>query len=145
MTKRRNNTNPTGRAKYERFVKLPHSMLDSAAWVSLSSKSVAVLIKMMQRYNGSNNGEITFSAREAGVVFSGSKDSGLKALNELMDAGFIRCTRNSGFNVKVRKARQWRLTNWPCNDRSPTNDWKSYTQSATQSASKDRRYDDGDS
>ena len=60
---------------YERWVGLPHYMLKAPAWRSMTPNAKALLIDVWQRYNGTNNGEIGYSVREAG-----SAEEGLAAL-----------------------------------------------------------------
>jgi hypothetical protein len=64
--KRRNSTDRTGRSKKAaRHVRLYHWMMQRAAWKSLNANQRALYVEMAARYNGSNNGRIHFSAREA--------------------------------------------------------------------------------
>jgi hypothetical protein len=53
------------RESYERFVALPHYMLRSPAWKTLPADAKALLIAVWERHNGMNNGEISYSVREA--------------------------------------------------------------------------------
>ena len=48
--------NHKGRSTTERFVSLPHYMLRSAAWRSLSPVARCIFIELAAIYNGSNNG-----------------------------------------------------------------------------------------
>jgi hypothetical protein len=91
------------RHKHERYVKLRYWLLDSAAWQSLPGGACALYVKMAQRYNGSNNGRIPFSVREAMKYL----------LDVLQDRGFIVCTRRGAFSLKTRReASEWRLTEY---------------------------------
>jgi hypothetical protein len=54
-----------GTGKSERYVSLRYWMLQSPAWQSLPGGARALYIEMAQRYNGSNNGRIPYSVREA--------------------------------------------------------------------------------
>lgn len=56
----------TGRSKTQgRFLMLEHFMLKSAAWKSLTPQQRCIYIELGQRFNGLNNGEISFSVRQA--------------------------------------------------------------------------------
>ena len=57
--------NHKGRSTTERFVSLPHWMLQSPAWRSLSPVARGVFIELAAIYNGSNNGRLALSARDA--------------------------------------------------------------------------------
>lgn len=54
----------------ERFVMLPHYMLRTLAWLTLSPNAKAVLLHLWQRHNGSNNGDIVYAVREAEAMVS---------------------------------------------------------------------------
>jgi hypothetical protein len=54
-----------GRDRQERYVKLRYWLLNSQAWNSLSGNARALYVELAQRYNGSNNGRIPYSVREA--------------------------------------------------------------------------------
>jgi len=110
-----------------RFVRLEHTLLHSPAYRSLSPLARTLLIELVSLHNGSNNGEIYFSQRDAaaaaGVADVGSAGRGLK---ELLDRGFIAVTRPGAFTVKERHATVFRLTFELCQGRPPTNDWRGY-------------------
>jgi hypothetical protein len=108
MTKRRRKS---GDSKV-RYVGLHHYMLRSPAWKMLDPNAKAVLIDIWQRHNGTNNGWISYSVREAQEIGL-SKDQAARALQTLQDRGFLICTRASAFSVKTRAARLWRTTAEP--------------------------------
>jgi hypothetical protein len=53
------------RGKTERFLGLRHWLLDSPAWLSLPCIARALYVQIAKRYNGANNGRISYSVREA--------------------------------------------------------------------------------
>lgn len=71
-----------------------------------------MLIELIDKYNGHNNGMIGFGNREAGAALNKERDTGWRALSMLMDRGFIVVTSDSTFNQK-KLAREWRLTHLP--------------------------------
>ena len=92
MPKKRPNRHidPTGRSKgRERFIKLPHWLLNSPAYQSLALGPRALLIEVWLRHNGQNNGDISFSVREAARRLKCSKDTASKWFRELEDKGFL--------------------------------------------------------
>lgn len=97
---------------YERWVGLQHWMLKSTAWQLLSPNAVKVLIAVWQRYNGINNGEISYSCREAEVIGL-HRNTACRALEELVDSGFLKVARDSAFTVKSNTARLWTITALP--------------------------------
>ncbi len=111
---------------YERWVGLPHWMLRSPAWKSLSPNAKALLIDVWQRHNGSNNGEISYAVREAAEIGLG-RTTAARAFAELVERGFLVMTRDSAFTVKTRAARLWRITAVPCGGNRATKDFMCYS------------------
>jgi Helix-turn-helix domain len=114
MAKRHNNT---GRSTTERFVSLPHYMLRSTAWQSLSPVAVKVYIELACLYNGSNNGRLALSARAAAERAGCSKNTAARAFTELVGKGFIERRSSGHFDRKTPHAAEYRLTLHRC-DRS---------------------------
>ena len=83
-----------GGAKH--WVMLEHYLMDTPAWRHLSANARAVYLDLKRRYNGQNNGLISYSAREAGDALAGRHHStGARALLELQEHGFITARRYS--------------------------------------------------
>lgn len=97
-----------GGAKH--WVMLEHYLLDTPAWRHLTPNAKAVYVDLKRRYNGINNGLITYSAREAGEALGRHHATGARALLELQEHGFIVVTEDSDFNRKLKLAREYRLT-----------------------------------
>ncbi len=101
--------NRKGRNAYQRYVGLPHYMLNSPAWKTMSPNAKALLIAVWQRHNGVNNGEISYAVSEAAEI--GMKSSpAARAFVELQDRGFLKVSRQSSFTLKKKLARTWILT-----------------------------------
>lgn len=120
-----------------RFVSIPHVILDSAAWKSLSSDACRLYVELKRRHNGQNNGFITLSYREAAQVINGGKSTAYARMQELQEHGFVRMVNKGQF--QNRHATTWLLTT-ESDDRAnhhPTNDWKNYasTESEKKNAS----------
>src|SRR5262245_44256973 len=96
--------------KGERFVWLKHWLLKSPAWQSLNGNARAIYIEIALRYNGSNNGRISYSVREAKEALHISADSARRMLVVLQERGFIVCTQKGSFSWKdVKDASKWLL------------------------------------
>jgi hypothetical protein len=106
-----------------RFVKLEHWMLRTAAWRALPPASRALYVELAQRYNGSNNGEISMSVREAAALVHIAKDTATKAFHELEEKGFIRRNVCGSFNWKLKHATTWVLTEHPVGDTAATKEF----------------------
>ena len=102
-----------GRGKSERYVKLRLWLLDAPAWKSLPANARALYIELARRYNGSNNGRISYSVREAAQALRVSLSTASHLLRNLQDRGFIVCTKRGAFSLKTTKdASEWRLTEY---------------------------------
>lgn len=96
------------------FVQLPHFMLESPAWRSLSAQEQATYIVVAKAYNGSNNGRLAVSVRQIAQRANVNKDTASKCLATLQARGFIECASPGGFTRKIRHAAEWRLTLYQC-------------------------------
>jgi hypothetical protein len=100
--------------KDSHHIRLYHFMLKTSAWVGLSAAARAVYIQLELRYNGSNNGKIAYSVRDAAAECRLNKSTVSRAFKELMDASFIEETRHGGLSRQARIASEWRLTAHKC-------------------------------
>src|SRR5262249_4681723 len=91
------------------FVQLFHWMLDSPAWKDLDAKARAIYVELTKRYNGSNNGRIGYSARQAAQDLGISKDTAARTLRSLERHGFIVVEKRGAFHCKIRQGREYRL------------------------------------
>jgi hypothetical protein len=101
------------RDKPAKYLALPHHMLNSAAWKSLSATARAIYIDMAKRYFGTNNGRIAYSVRCAVDEMRIGLATVKRALDDLTDRGFIVPIKKGAFSYKVRHATEWRLTQFP--------------------------------
>lgn len=123
--------NAKGRSKHgSSFVMLEHWMMKSQAYRSLKPGPRALLLEIMRRYNGSNNGRIGLGLREAAAALAMSDRQAIaRYFSELEEKGFIRATRRSGFNLKdpnSRTATEWALTQYPVGDALATKEFMSW-------------------
>jgi hypothetical protein len=106
--------NPKGRSTTERFLALPHYMLQSSAWRSLAPVARCVFIELAACYKGGNNGYLALSVRDAAERVSCSKDSAARALADLIAKGFIEVCSRGHFDRKSPRASEYRLTLYSC-------------------------------
>lgn len=111
-----------------RHVRVYHYVMQSPAWLDLDAVSRSIYLMLLARYAGTNtnNGKLPFSVREAASALKCSPNSkatisigtASRALANLEAHGFIVPTTKGGFNQKVngkvRRATEWRLTEFPC-------------------------------
>ncbi len=103
-------TNRTGRGnKKDRFVALPHYIMDTFAWRRLSVTARAAWLEFVRVHNRNNNGKIAMSSRTLGERLRVSKTTAERAIKELLTFGFIEITKASTFTTK-RRAAEYRLT-----------------------------------
>jgi predicted transcriptional regulator of viral defense system len=96
-----------------RYLQLFQWILDTAAWKDLSTNARCVYIELARRYAGpgSNNGTIPMSLSELATELHIGKATAMRALDDLIEHGFIEATRKGSFNVKgVNTATEWLLT-----------------------------------
>ena len=103
-------------------------MLNCAAWKALrgSSRGVYSAIKQRHRdYGGgkSNNGYISMSRREAAAITGFSEGAISRAFPDLIEKGFIKIIRESGFEDGERRAREYELTELPLHGNLATKDY----------------------
>jgi hypothetical protein len=105
-----------------RYVRLPEYMLASAAWQALDGNCRSLYIELARRYRGpnSNNGKIPYSVREAAAALHIGRSTAQRCFERLIELGFIRVSKRSGFNLKGRVATEWLLTEFPDDTSSVT-------------------------
>ena len=124
-------TLPNGRNKTGRFVKLEHHLLNSPAYRSLCCYARSLLVELYALYNGSNNGTLYMSVRQAQQRLGDvGRKAAEKAFNELQDRGFITVVQKGSFTCKVQLATTWRLTEHDCEGRHATKDFMRWTPPA---------------
>ena len=117
------------RKKEPKHIRLYASITNSEAWKHLSGNAVKVLLALVARDDGTRNGSIGFSYREAAQVTGMSARTCWRCLIELQDKGFIVCTDKGGFNRKVLHSSLWRYTwqAWPGGrPAAPTRDFEKW-------------------
>ena len=111
-----------------RFIRVFHHMLDTPAGKSLTPHEMTVLIRLMQLYNGANNGGIAMSSRRAAGLANINKDTAYKCLASLTEKGFLKVTTPSGFGVNSRRAVEYEITCFPLRKSKPAKntfqDWR---------------------
>ena len=108
----------------ERFVKLIYPLLESEAWRWLRPISQSVYIELRRRFNGSNNGKISFSLAEGARILRASKSSIQTALVELEEHGFIKLIKKGYFTRRM--ASEYALTDEQLDGYPPTREWRQW-------------------
>ena len=126
MARRKLRIKPLKRSSAQ-FVPVTYDMLKHPNFRRLSADAVRVWLEIHRGYHGVNNGEISFSVQQAMDCLHSGSGRASKAINELIEARFIICTRDSSFNMKTRRAREWMLTTQPTGMGAASNEWKKIT------------------
>lgn len=85
-----------------------------STWKSLNAIQRAIYVEMVARYDGSNNGCIPYSVRDAANALHISKATAFRSLAVLKERGFIVPIKRGAFSLKLRHATEWRLTEFNC-------------------------------
>jgi hypothetical protein len=104
----------------EQQLHLEHTLLNSAAYISLSNAGKCVLIELMRRFNGGNNGNISFGGAD-GHHIGFSTDMTERALTDVEAARFI--VQTAPAIPRVGVPRKWRLTMYKADGKQATMDF----------------------
>jgi hypothetical protein len=115
-----------------RWVMLYHWLLNSPAWQSLGLAARCLLIEVWKRHNGLNNGEISFSIREAAGSLKIAPNTANKAFHELEDKGFLKARQRGAFSLKSRHATTWQITAEPCGGQEASKEFMRWSLPSTQ-------------
>ena len=113
------------------FTAVPKHITRSDAWFACRPAARLIWIAVLERFNGSNNGSISLSVREAAEYAGCSPNTAGRMFNELIDAGLLICSQTSSFNSGKRLARLWELTHLPKEGKVATNLWKKISAKAS--------------
>ena len=106
------------------FVMLYNWMIDSEAWLDLKAPPRALYLLIKRRFNGSNNGEIFLSHREAAKLLNMHRNSIGTYFDVLIEHGFVKQTTRPHLGPSgVGQAAKWELTELPVNNRPATKEF----------------------
>ena len=96
--------------KHKRYVGFDYNLLETEAFKHLTGGAFKLLAMVKKRYNGVNNGEISFSVREGRDLLGYSLNTISRYFNELEDKGFLKPNQKGSFSYKKRHASTWIIT-----------------------------------
>ena len=96
--------------KHKRFVLFDYEQIESQAFRYLTGGALKLLIMVRKRFNGINNGKISFSVREGRDLLGYSMNTVARYFDELVDKGFLRIREKGSFSYKKRHATTWIIT-----------------------------------
>ena len=96
--------------KHKRFVLFDYEQIESQAFRYLTGGALKLLIMVRKRFNGINNGHISFSIREGFGLLGYAPNTIKRYFDELVDKGFLRIKEKGSFTYKKRHATTWIIT-----------------------------------
>jgi hypothetical protein len=103
-----------------RFVQLPEYLQASEAWASLKPGPRALYVELKRRYNGSNNGRIFFSHRDAAKALNVHRNTVGPWFEELEERGFVHMVQGPHLGPSgIGLASVWALDEEPTDDMKP--------------------------
>jgi len=108
--------NKTGRGGESRHVRLHHWTMGTPAWRSLDPAGRALLVELYKLFNGTNNGALFLSVRDAAAALNVGKNTAARAFRDLVNRGFIRAKQSGAFTWKARHATCWTFTEFAAGD-----------------------------
>lgn len=115
--KKRNRHTGRGGGK---FIQLHDWFQSSEAWKTMKPGPRALYIEVKRRFNGSNNGEISLSHREAAKALNVNKNTVSAYFDELVERGFIRMTVGPHLGPSgIGQASKWALEEEATKDGKP--------------------------
>jgi hypothetical protein len=101
-----------GRRSNAAYSQLIHAYFQSPEYARLSHRARALLIDLYCQYRGNNNGDLCATAKVMRPRGWTSNDQLVKAIRELLDAGWIVITRQGGRN----QPHLFAVTFWPIDE-----------------------------
>ena len=95
-TKTERRRRQTGRSESGSFIAVPHAVLKSDAYRTLSAHGVKLLFDLAAQYRGKNNGDLCATWRIMQPLNWRSRQTLERALRELQEHGLIEKTRQGG-------------------------------------------------
>ena len=115
---------------FEQYKKLTYRMLESEAWRCLPSNYIKFYLELCRRYNGSNNGRLSLSKREASKLLHIGDGAAQAAPKRLEEHGLIKVTKPGSF--RGRRATEYALTDKSLDGHPPTNEWQRWRKKKKQ-------------
>lgn len=118
----------TKRGGSGQFVQLHEWFMKCPAWATLKPEPRALYIELKRRFNGKNNGHLTFSYREAAEALNAHRNTVGLWFRELEERGFIRRTRGHCLGPSgIGETSHWALEEVPTDDmRTPPKSFMSW-------------------
>lgn len=111
------------RKRSDPHVRLYGWMMKTLAWQSLSVGPRSLLVELYSLWDGTNNGKLYLSIRQAASRLHVSPNTVATWFDVLIERGFIKVAQIGSFRLKIKHATTWSLTEHPIGDALPTKDF----------------------
>src|SRR3954453_24189404 len=94
------------------FIMLPHAVYDSPAFAMLAPVDIAVLLLLIRKHNGRNNGDIVLGVRETASRCHCGKATAARALKHHQDTDLVSLIHRVPLVPEIGRgnnASRWRL------------------------------------
>ena len=95
----------------------------------------SLLVELHSLSNGTNNGQMFLSVREAAKHLNVVLNTAVKAFAELVDLCFIRATQKGSYTLKQRHSTPWVLTEYEYAGQLPSKDFARWSHKILKPAS----------
>lgn len=116
-----------------RFVQLMEYMQASEAWATMQPGPRALYVEIRRRFNGTNNGSLYLSHRDAAKALNVARNTVARWFHELEARGFIRKTGEHHLGPSgIGQASTYALEEEPCDGKPATKaymSWRAKTES----------------
>lgn len=121
-----------GKRKFKRgsgakFVQIEHWVMDCEAWQTMKPGPRALYVELKRRFNGSNNGRIFLSTRDAAKALNVNKETAGKYFAVLREHGFITITQGHCLGPSGQgQADLYALTEQPIGETKASKDFRAW-------------------
>jgi len=110
-----------------KFVQIEHWVMDCDAWQTMKPGPRALYVELKRRFNGSNNGDVFLSHRDAAKAMGVNKGTVGKYFAELRERGFIAVTQGHCLGSSGQgQADLYALTELPIATAPATKDFRAW-------------------
>jgi hypothetical protein len=129
-----------------RFVQLPEWLQRTEAWATMAPGPRVLYVELKRRFNGSNNGHIILSHRDAANALNVHRNTVGPWFRELEARGFVAMMQRPHLGPSgIGQAAHWRLTEYPSDDMKPaTKDFTRWKKQNPRTISVSPRHNDCD-
>lgn len=127
---RKRRVQPNGRSyTSNKHVRFHQWMMMSPAFNELDAFEVRLLLELYSLFNGSNNGELFLSCREAARRCHMGKTKASDSFRRLIQLGFIRRRADEPERYNLKEANHWILTEFDFGNIAATKDFMNWKKS----------------